>query len=440
MSGPRGPAFAALCARAPRGMSLGLGRLRAVLAALGDPQVGLPAVHVAGTNGKGSTCAMGESIARAAGLRTGLYTSPHLCRIAERIRLDGAPIDDDRLERALARVLAAGPELTFFELMTAAAFVVFREAGVDVAVIEVGLGGRLDATNVIDAPLVTAITSIAVEHAAILGNTLAAIAREKAGIVKPGVPVVVGPVAPEAEATILATARERRAGPVLRVVRAAAAEAGPDAIALLAGPRGAVVVQRPDALGGGELRAEIGLPGVHQADNAAVACGIAWLLTRRWPAIERAIADGLATTTWPGRLELVPRDETRVLLDCAHNPHGARALAASMAARPGGHDPSRTVLVFGALADKPFEDMLAVLAPLAARRVYATPKGRTPAALDALEAVAPGEVAADGAAALARALALASPGDTVLVTGSIYLVGEVRGALLGIDCDPVIAL
>src|SRR5580693_8165400 len=151
----------ALVARAPRGMLLGLDRVEAALAALGDPHLGLAAVHVAGSNGKGSTAAMVESIARAAGLRTGLYTSPHLCRFAERIRIDGRSIEDDAFERSLVAVLdRCRPDLTFFESLTVAAFFAFREAAVDVAVVEVGLGGRLDATNVIEAPIAAAITSI----------------------------------------------------------------------------------------------------------------------------------------------------------------------------------------------------------------------------------------------------------------------------------------
>lgn len=436
-----GPAVAALCARAKKGMALGLDRLRAALAVLGDPQAGLAVAHVAGSNGKGSTCAMLEAVARAAGLRTGLYTSPHLCRIAERIRLDGEPVGDELLERALARVLQAGQELTFFELMTAAAFVIFREADVDLAIVEVGLGGRLDATNVIDAPLATAVTSIALEHCAVLGDTLAAIAREKGGIVKPGAALVVGPLDAEAEDALVETARARSVGRILRVVRAdSPGPRGADDLEVARLPSGEVMVSPPASLGGRPVRAVLGLVGAHQADNAAVACGLAWQLAQRWPAIENAIEPGLRAARWPGRFEAIARGDVTVLLDCAHNPHGARALAASVLSSPWGSHPERTLLVFGALADKPFEEMLRLLSPLAARRFYAPPKGRAPADLDALATIAPGEACADAGTALALALAAAKPGDVVLVTGSSYLVGEVRGSLLEIECDPVIAL
>ena len=204
--------------RARRGMELGLGPTRAALADLGDPHAGLAAVHVAGSNGKGSTSAMVESIARAAGLSTGLYTSPHLCRFDERIRIDGEPIGPAALERALGRVLEqTRTELTFFESLTVAAFDAFREARVDLAILEVGLGGRLDATNVIAAPLCTAVTSIALEHTAVLGGTIDAIAREKAGISKPGSPVVLGPLPPEANRAIREIAAAVGAGPIWQV-------------------------------------------------------------------------------------------------------------------------------------------------------------------------------------------------------------------------------
>src|SRR4051794_2193757 len=194
-------------ARVPRGIVFGLERVNAALAELGDPHLDLACVHVAGTNGKGSTSAMVESIARAAGLRTGLYTSPHLCRFAERIRLDGEPIDDDAFAAALDRVLGGcRADLTVFESLTIAAFVAFHDAGVELAVIEVGLGGRLDATNAIRAPLCTAITSIGLDHTEYLGPTIADVAREKAGILKPGAPAVLGPMPEEAYRAIAAVA------------------------------------------------------------------------------------------------------------------------------------------------------------------------------------------------------------------------------------------
>ena len=425
--------------RARRGMELGLGPTRAALADLGDPHAGLAAVHVAGSNGKGSTSAMVESIARAAGLSTGLYTSPHLCRFDERIRIDGEPIGPAALERALGRVLEqTRTELTFFESLTVAAFDAFREARVDLAILEVGLGGRLDATNVIAAPLCTAVTSIALEHTAVLGGTIDAIAREKAGISKPGSPVVLGPLPPEANRAIREIAAAVGAGPIWQVTGDAPGneDGGASMDRLAVNARGdEVEIRAPD---GRSARARVGLAGPHQARNAGVAAGIAWRLAARWPAVAEAIPSGLAAVRWPGRLERVERDGVLVLLDCAHNPEGAAALAQALPSL--GAAPERTTLVFGALADKSWREMLELALPLAARRVYTLPAGRAPAPLEALAAIAPGEGEPDPRAAIARALAAARAGDLVVVTGSSYLVGEIRGALLGIACDPVIPL
>ncbi|WP_437964815.1 folylpolyglutamate synthase/dihydrofolate synthase family protein [Sorangium sp. So ce260] len=435
---PRLPALLeALGQRAPRGMVLGLDRVREALAALGDPHAGVPAVHVAGTNGKGSVCAMVESVARAAGLRTGLYTSPHLSRFAERIRVGGEMIGDAALERALSAALEQVPSpLTFFEALTVAAFVAFRDAGVDLAILEVGLGGRLDATNVIAAPLCTAITSIAFDHEALLGPTLADIAREKAGILKPGAPVVLGPLDPEAEAAIEAAAQAIGAGPRLRVARAEHGGRAGEITVGRAGPGGrATRVAKP---GRRALEVELGLRGAHQAENAGVACGIAWQLAGRWPELERALPEGLGAARWPGRLERIDAGAAQVLLDCAHNPHGARALAAWLDEE--GPGAARTALVLGAMADKGWGEMLQVLAPRAQRRFYVTPQGRAAAPLDALRGIAPGEPIGDPRAAVARAIEVAGPGGLVVVAGSIYLVGEVRSALLGIVPDPVVTL
>lgn len=406
-------------------MLLGLDRVEDALVALGDPHRGIAAVHIAGSNGKGSTSAMVEAIARAAGLRTGLYTSPHLCRFAERIRLDGEPIDDAAFDRALDAVLSrCRPDLTFFESLTLAAFHAFREAKVDLAVLEVGLGGRLDATNVLEAPLATAVTSISLEHTAILGDTLEAIAREKAGILKPGAPVILGPLAREADQAIVEVAERVGAGPIQRALR----------------PEG--TGERDD------IHFSLGLRGPHQIENAGVAVGIVRHLAARWPALdwEGAIARGLRDVRWPGRLETLERDGVHVLLDCAHNPEGIERLRQAILderARASGGAPARMALIFGALSDKRWPDMLralAPLAPLARDRYYTEPKGRAPAPLAELQRLFPGEAVPAPRAALARALAERQPGDTVLVTGSIYLVGELRAALLGIEADPVIAL
>lgn len=439
----------ALQRRARFGMVLGVGGMRRALADLGDPQAALASVHVAGSNGKGSVCAMVEAVARAAGLRTGLYTSPHLSRFAERIRMDGEPISDGAFARALDQALGArGGELTFFEVLTAAALLAFREAGVDMAIIEVGLGGRLNATNVIDAPVATAITSIALEHTEVLGPTIPHIAREKAGILKWGAPLAAGPLDEDAMGEVAAAAIAVGAGPIWRVRRGHPSDENdsidsrmdglpvrPVSVSQLGDGR-ALLQAPPDH--GGSVIARLGLRGAHQVENAGVAAAVAWQAAARWPSLRGALHAGLEAARWPGRFERIERSGISVVLDCAHNPHGAIALARTL--RDEGLDPTRTSLVFGALADKSWEPMLRALAPLAASRYYATPKGRAAAGLDELAVVVEGAAIGDPRAALDAALAASRPGDTVVVTGSLYLVGEVRAALLGIESDPIIAL
>jgi dihydrofolate synthase/folylpolyglutamate synthase len=393
-------------------MRLGLEPMRRACEAVGHPEAAFEAVHVAGTNGKGSVSAMTESIARASGRRTGMYTSPHLCRFAERIRIDGEPIDDDTLAPLLARALADAPDLSFFETATLAAFLAFRDAKVDLAVVEVGIGGRLDATNVLPRPRAAAITRIAFDHMDRLGPTLADIAREKAGIAKPGLDIVLGPIEGEARDVIEATAKAAGA----RTTRVA------DVASATAFAR----------------RATVGLAGEHQRDNAA----IAYLLGERIGATEDERAQGIRQVRWPGRLETIATGRGEVLLDAAHNPDGARALARhleSLAAR-GAAEPARTALVFGAMADKEWADMLAELAPRAAHRVYVRPQGRTPAPLEALAAAAPGVPAASVASALGVARSGVGPTGLVVVAGSIFLVGEARAELLGLPRDLAVAL
>ena len=401
-------ALARLYALAPRGARHGLDAMREACAREGDPQDAVPAVHVAGTNGKGSVCAYVESIARASGMRVGLYTSPHLLRFAERIRIDGAPIDDALLARTLDRVLDAHPELTFFEVATLAAFLVFREAKLDLAVLEVGLGGRLDATNVIARPRVTAITTIGLDHTAILGDTLELIAREKAGILKPGVPAVIGAIEGDARRAIEERAKEVGA-PLVGVETIDTAGVTPS------------------------------LFGAHQRHNAAVAVGIA----RRLGVEEDAIRRGVARTEWPGRLEQIARDDGAWLLDGAHNEEGARALADALDARGSPH--LRRALVFGAMADKPWRAMIDLLAPRCAHRVYVEPVasgGGRPAAR-ALEMKAhdpDADVAADAADALRISREKVGRNGLVVVAGSLYLVGEARALLLDLPRDPQVGL
>lgn len=399
--------LAELCTRARFGMDLGLDRVRNALAEVGNPHTRLAAVHIAGSNGKGSTSAFVESIARAAGLSTGMYTSPHLARFAERIRIAGDPIQDAPFNSALSAALRAQEgSLTFFECLTVAAFIAFADANVDLAVIEVGLGGRLDATNVIERPIATAVTSISLEHTAVLGNTLDAIAREKAGILKPHCPYVLGRLPAEAEDAIDEVARTIGAGPKWTT---------------------------PVTVG------KVGLIGPHQRHNAAVATALAMLAAPRFPAILKGIESGIAQTKWPGRYEKLPTErDITLLFDGAHNPEGALALADALAQEK--LDPQQTTLLFGALADKSYAEVLRLVAYTSSKRVYTSPKGRAPAQLASLAQIAPGEMIDDPQKAFKRAVELTPAGGTVIITGSLYLVGEVRAHALQLPIDPVIPL
>jgi dihydrofolate synthase/folylpolyglutamate synthase len=405
-------ALEALYARVPLGMRLGLEAMRAACMRAEHPERSFEAAHVAGTNGKGSTCAMLESIARAAGKKTGLYTSPHLCRFAERIRIDGEPISDDELADVLERALEIGPALSFFETATLAAFLAFRDHRVDLAIIEVGIGGRLDATNVLPPPRVSAITRVALDHMDRLGETLEEIAREKAGIAKAGVPIVLGPMAPE--------------------VRAAALE-----VALANGALPIVMGDDPDAVTRDAI--ELGLRGGYQHDNARMASRIA----RELGIPEAARREGLARTRWPGRFERIEVESGPLrgswILDGAHNPDGARALVLALAEEP---EPPGAI-VFGALADKAWVEMLDVLASLPCPRIYAPPRGRAATDPALLAAHSAGQVTASLPEALAEARALVKRSGTdapVIVCGSLYLVGEARARLLDLPEDPPVAL
>jgi dihydrofolate synthase/folylpolyglutamate synthase len=420
-----------LLARTGRGATFGLERMQAAMRALGHPERELAAVHVAGTNGKGSVCAMVEAIGRAAGERTGLFTSPHLCLIEERIRLDGELIDAERFGDALSRVLPLEPALTFFELMTAAAIVAMRDAQVTLPVFEVGLGGRLDATNVLSAPRCTAITSIAHDHTQLLGDSLAAIAREKAGIVKSGVPLVLGPLDAEARDAALSIANERAAQPVWMVGAADQADLAPIVLHPPAPDGFAVTTPRGHVAG-----LQLSLDGDHQRDNAAVACGIAHAVGLP----DDAIRAGLAAARWPGRLERVDGAGVTVLLDCAHNDHAARALLRAIETL----DPERTRLVFGAMGDKSWSSMLALIGPRAHARYYAEPllslAGRAPVSPVELNAQLGGAICSSPADAIERALADATPDETILVAGSIFLAGAVKARLCGGPHDVAVPL
>ncbi|HVZ86216.1 MAG TPA: Mur ligase family protein [Polyangia bacterium] len=388
-----------------RGVEMGLDRVRAALARLGDPQRRLAAVQIAGTNGKGSTAAMTEAILRAAGVRTGLYTSPHLARFTERIRIGGREVDGERLDALERRIAATGVPLTYFEIATALAFLCFAEDGVELAVLETGLGGRLDAVTTAE-PLATAITSIGFDHMAYLGDSLRAIAFEKAGILKPGVPCFLGRLPDEAEAAIAGVAA---------AVGAPLTQLGRD-FALFRGP--------------------LALAGVHQRGNAAIALQLAGAAARSLgrafdPA---AAAAALAQVAWPGRLERIGSD---LLLDCAHNEEGARALAAALPALAARR---RVVLLMSVAHDKDPACILRALAPVAGALVATraeSPRALPPAELAALAAPLFKETATvdDPSAALDEARRLAR-GGLVVVCGSMFLVGPLRAKLLGEAVDP----
>jgi dihydrofolate synthase/folylpolyglutamate synthase len=392
------------------GVVFGLDRMRAILDRLGGPTRRFGAiVHVGGTNGKGSTVAMIAALAAAAGQRVATYTSPHLSCLRERIAIDGAMIGEAALVAAAERVYdAGGDELTFFEQITAMAMLAIADAGVDVTVLEVGLGGRLDATNVVD-PAVAVVTGVAFDHEAILGDTLGEIAAEKAGIWKPGRPAIIGASGLAGAVPLLAEAA-RAAGAVPRVIDGADVAAVPP----------------------------VGLPGEHQRRNAAAA--IAAVRALGLP----VVASALATVRHPGRFEILerpappaPAGVPRIILDGAHNPHGAAALADALRAR--GEHP---VLIAAASADKDIAAIAAALAP-AVRAVIATryqqERAMDPAQLAAAFAAAPGAPSAIAAAPdLAAALAVAaSHRAPIAIAGSLFLIGEARTLLLGAPTDPV---
>ncbi|HUO86850.1 MAG TPA: Mur ligase family protein [Thermoanaerobaculia bacterium] len=431
-------AAAALARLETFGTRLGLDRMRRLLGALGEPQRGLPAVLVAGTNGKGSTAALLAAVGRAAGYRTGLYTSPHLETVEERLRVGGDAIAGEVLGELVLEAVAAGERSlaeppTYFEVLTAAAFLHFRRSEVELAVLEVGLGGRLDATNTAD-PAVSVITPIALEHREHLGDTLAAIAREKAGVMRPGRPTVAWADEPAVTTALAAAAAAAGAQLVPAERRASIGSVGPRIDAPWGGQEVVLETAR------GPLALAVPLLGEHQAVNLAIGWAAAEAMAAGgWSRLDAAaFRGGAARWRWPGRLEVVElpgaRPCRRVLLDGAHNPHGARALARFLAAPPTPF-PRPPVMLFGALADKDAGEMLAALAPLAGELILTRPpheRGRAP---DTLRATLPrgsrAEDEPDHAVALERALAVAGDrgADTVVVCGSLYLVGAVRTAL-----------
>ncbi|MDI1281072.1 folylpolyglutamate synthase/dihydrofolate synthase family protein [Brevundimonas sp.] len=419
------PISARLLARHPQKIDLSLDRMRALCAALGDPQDTLPPViHVAGTNGKGSTAAFLRAMAEAAGLRVHVYSSPHLVRFNERIRLAGILIDDATLNAALDRVEAVGDAhgigATVFEATTAAAFVAMAESPADLAIIEVGLGGSLDATNVIDRPLLSVITPIALDHAEFLGTDLVGIAGEKAGILKPGAR---GLVARQSEAVMAVIAARAAA------VHAPLTVMGSDFDAW--GDRGGLSWQDEERFM--DLPAPA-LAGPHQFDNAGLAVAVALELDLP----EAAIARGLETVTWPARMQRVtagPYGETaqsadaELWLDGGHNPHAAHALAETLEARQA-RAPRPLALIVGMLANKDSGGFFEALKGSGAA-VFTVSFDGAAADPEALAAVARGHgLGAQPAGSVSGALdlALRLGAGRVVICGSLYLAGEVLGA------------
>jgi dihydrofolate synthase / folylpolyglutamate synthase len=407
-----------LRARHPQRIDLSLERMRVLCAALGDPQHRLPPViHVAGTNGKGSTVAFIRAIAEAAGLRVHAYTSPHLVRFNERIRLAGRLIEDEALNAILDRIEAVDGEATVFESTTAAAFVAMSETPADLAVVEVGLGGVLDATNVIERPLLSVITPVDLDHAEFLGTSLRGVAVEKAGILKPGARGLIARQADEAMAAI-----EVAAG----AVRAPLTVMGVDFDAWA--ERGGLAYQDQNRFL--DLPAPA-LPGPHQIANAGLAVAVALELDLP----EGAIAQGLEATRWPARMqrltsgpygEAARAAEAELWLDGGHNPHAGRALAETLAERQA-RAPRPTALIVGMLANKDAGGFFEALKETGAT-VFTTPFEGAAAEPEALAAVARGHglgatACVSAAEALDRALRLGA--GRVVICGSLYLAGEV---------------
>ncbi|MHC4917544.1 MAG: bifunctional folylpolyglutamate synthase/dihydrofolate synthase [Planctomycetota bacterium] len=413
-----------------------LDRIRALAERLGRPERRFRSVHVAGTKGKGSTAAFCEAIARAAGLSTGTYSSPHLVDVRERIRFDGRTVSMSVFARTLSRCLSdyeavlAAPgdrRLTYFEALTHLAFQIFADRGVDLGIVEVGMGGRLDATNIVE-PLASVITAVSMDHSAQLGGTLAEIAAEKGGIAKPGVPMVIGRQRPEALNAIRAEADAAGAGPLLVLGEDFTFEPGPRR----SGAYRTMSLRTPR----GEYRdLKIRMLGAHQLDNAAVAVAAMEVAAERggFKLDESSLRRGLESARLPGRMEVAGRKPVLTVLDGAHNVDSMTRLAAAVAEE----FPRRRklVLLFAAPADKDVSGMLQAIAPGAALLVAThsgNPRSMSPEEVAELASHAGCPATAveeDMHTALQCAQKAAGPEGLVLVTGSLYLVGGAKQAL-----------
>jgi dihydrofolate synthase/folylpolyglutamate synthase len=458
-----------------------LAHMRVLAAALGDPQKSFPSILIAGTNGKGSTASTLASILQAAGYRTALYTSPHLSRVNERIQVDGAPISDDDFARLYFQVDTAAEKLatdsqlphhpSFFETLTALAFLYFKEQKADIAILEVGLGGRLDATNIVD-PLLSIITDISLDHQEYLGNTIAEITREKAGILRVHGTLITLPQHPEANQTIgevaatldlhaisaanyiphtpIPSHQYRHSEPEAKNLSSSPdSPQAPALTALL--PRNRYTV----TLAGQPLQIDSPLTGQHQQRNIALAIAAAEELRnptgynmakshpKSYKISTTAIEQGIRNTRWPGRLELLPlADSAPILLDVAHNPAGAWTLRAALAQLP--EDLPRT-LIFSCLRDKDIREMTQILLPLfdssSSDRphdhiLFAPISSPRAASLEELSAAArsldvPAITASSVAEALSEARSITPANGLIVATGSVFLIGELRSLIVG---------
>ncbi|HEY1656912.1 MAG TPA: folylpolyglutamate synthase/dihydrofolate synthase family protein [Candidatus Sulfotelmatobacter sp.] len=433
-----------------------LAHMRVLLQALEHPEAPFPSVLIAGTNGKGSTAATLASILQASGLKTGLYTSPHLIRLNERIRIDGEEISDDNFASLHGEVDRVAENLvengslpwhpSFFEMMTAIAFMLFAREKVDIAVLEVGMGGRLDATNVVG-PLVSVITDISLDHQKFLGNTVGEIAREKAGIIRPGGAVVALPQQPEANDVIGNTILELDARAINAVAYVPPVSPGSaqylvtksekiNSATAGTGEKSRPTIYRyPLQVMGQRILVETSLVGRHQLRNVALAIAAAVELQQQGfdGITASSIERGIRETHWPGRFQVLAAREgwPEVVIDVAHNPAGAWALRSALSER---YEDRRLIFVFGALRDKAVSEMAEILFPIA-DRVIATapenPRAATPAEIQAAAARTGADVeAVEGVQnAIERAKLLAGGEGIVVITGSIYLVGEAMQAL-----------
>ncbi len=412
------------------GFRLGLERIKAVLSALGEPQEAFPCIHVAGTNGKGSVCAALSHIFTRAGFRTGFYSSPHLFSLNERFRVDMKPVEDSHLTGLIsdiATLVEEGFELSYFEFTTAMAFLYFARIGVDIAVVETGLGGRLDATNVIT-PEVSVITNVSLEHQAYLGATIKEIAREKAGIIKRTVPVITGSLDQQAEGVVMERAAELEC-PVLRLGREFRIHPGREGTFDYSGPffrmRG--------------LR--FGLAGEHQLENAATAISAVETMNEREVDVpEEAVRSGLAETDWPARGEFLRKGGVTVLLDGAHNLAGVNALKGLLHNNNVQKESSRSdrALLWACSdegGDKDVSSLLERIAPFFGRIVITEPPGpRKPVRIEDWQGKHPDGwkvcFESDWLKALDLLVKEIQGHFLLVVSGSLYLVGAVRDALL----------